>query len=511
MRSRILLGTLFGAIGGFTGYFLQEVTVTHDAVLATPAREMMRLGFLVGSMLGIAIGIVEGAAVGSARRLLTGGIIGGVIGALGGIFGIYFGSALYSFALFGKDPNTLSSGGNIFDFTHQVLARALGWSLLGALPGLAAGAATFSRKRAMHGLIGGLLGGFLGGFAFDLVASLITNPVTGAAAASAGQTTIEIGGPSRAIGFTLIGAFTGLFIGLVEELLKQGWVRVLAGKNEGRDYILSKPLTVLGRDERADVPLYGDPNVAAQHAAIKLEGGRHILLKGPTPPAVVVNGQAVQDQQLLRDGDMIQIGQIRIAFHEKATANRVGRAPVDVQKAAAAGSAVQVPADHCQFCGAKRDASGGCLCSVSSAGMPMPTPQMSQFDPGGGYPPPQPTGYGPPTAFGQSGPPTGYGPPTAFGQTGSLLKAQDGPYAGHTFPLSGPSVSIGRDPGNDVALNSDSTISRRHARIVDEGGRHVVYDDGSSNGTFVNSVRVQVQTLAPGDIIQFGSSTFRYD
>ena len=36
-------------------------------------------------------------------------------------------------------------------------------------------------------------------------------------------------------------------------------------------------------------------------------------------------------------------------------------------------------------------------------------------------------------------------------------------------------------------------------------------DDGSSNGTFVNNVRITVQVLAPGDVIQFGATKYRYE
>jgi predicted component of type VI protein secretion system len=94
---------------------------------------------------------------------------------------------------------------------------------------------------------------------------------------------------------------------------------------------------------------------------------------------------------------------------------------------------------------------------------------------------------------------------------GSRLVALDGPYAGQAFPIIPGGVSIGRAPENGVALVSDSTVSRRHAHIVEEGGQHVLYDDGSSNGTFVNRVRVSVQALAQGDVAQFGSSSFRYE
>ena len=495
MRSRVLVSTLFGAVAGFIGFLLQEALVSHDPVLTPPASEMLKLGALVGVVLGIGIGAVEGVTTGTARTLLRGMLAGAGIGAVGGMLGVYLGSAAFGLALFGKDPLTLAASPGLLDFTHLVLARALGWTFLGALPGLAAGAATLSRRRAVHGLIGGLIGGFVGGCTFDLVASLLTAPIHGMAAASTGgPQIIEIGGPSRAVGFTAIGTFTGFFIGLVEELLKQAWVRVLIGRNEGRDYIISKPLTILGRDERADIPLFADPSLAPQHAAIRTDGRRHVLLDGGTPIGTYVNGQRITEQ-LLKDGDMIQLGQVRLLFREKATASRVASPRKDLTSGKQQPGRLTMPSNLCQFCGAPKDASGNCLCSV---GAPTPPPATSQ--PPAVAPPvaPQPAVAGPTSV---SVPLTG---------KGSRLIALDGPYAGQEFPLSLPVVTIGREAGRDIVLSLDGSVSRRHARIEDQGTAHVLVDEGSSNGTFVNGVRITTQPLAPGDIIQMGVGTYQY-
>jgi pSer/pThr/pTyr-binding forkhead associated (FHA) protein len=483
MRSRILVGTLFGAIGGFLGFALQERLISHDAVLTPPVGEMLRLGALVGTMLGIAIGSVEGAVVGSPTRLARGAGLGALIGALGGMFGVYAGGFVYNLALFGKDPLLLEQSRDLLDFTHSVLARALGWTFLGAFPGLAAGAATLSQKRTLHGLAGGLIGGFLGGFAFNLVANLIAQPIQGmAAAASSGPQIIEIGGPSRAVGFTAIGAFTGLFIGLVEEMMKQAWVRVLVGRNEGKDYIISKPLTIIGRDERADIPVFADPSLAPQHAAIRIEQNRHVLHDGGAPVGCMVNGQRVQ-QVVLRDGDMIQLGQVRLLFREKATASRAPRPARDVPRSAQVAGKLQMPSKLCQFCGAPKDANGACLCSVGTASPTVGTPGA-------------PVGLTPPDM------------PMAAPLAGPHLTAIEGPYAGQTFALTTLPATIGREAGRTIVLTDDRSVSRRHARIEEQFGTLTVIDEGSANGTFVNGVRVASQPLAPGDVIQMGTSRF---
>lgn len=490
MRSRILISTLFGAIAGFIGFLLQETLVTHDPVLTPPASEALKLGALVGIMLGLGVGAVEGIVTGSPRTLVRGAARGAGIGLIGGMLGVYVGSVVYNMALFGKDPLILVQSRSLLDFVHEVLARALGWTFLGAFPGLAAGASTLSPRRALHGLIGGLIGGFIGGFTFDLVATLFAQPIQGMAAASTGgPQIIEIGGPSRAIGFTAIGTFTGFFVGLVEELLKQAWVRVLVGRNEGKDYILSKPMTILGRDERADIPLFADPTLAPQHAAIRTDGRRHVILDGGAPGGTFVNGQRVTEA-LLKDGDMIQLGQVRLLFREKATAARIGSPKKDVATGKQQPGHLAMPGNLCQFCGTPKDAAGNCLCTVGAA---PPTPTTAPVSPVG-VPMHQPAAP----------------PAVPLAGIGTTLVALDGPYAGQTFPLTSPATTIGREAGRDIVLALDGSVSRRHARIEEEDGVHVLTDEGSSNGTFVNGVRITRQPLAPGDVIQMGTGSYRY-
>jgi adenylate cyclase len=76
-------------------------------------------------------------------------------------------------------------------------------------------------------------------------------------------------------------------------------------------------------------------------------------------------------------------------------------------------------------------------------------------------------------------------------------------------PLSKDAFSIGRTPENDIEIK-DSLISRRHTSIVRKGDRHVVYDLGSSNGTFVNRERIESKTLENGDVIRVGETELHY-
>lgn len=70
---------------------------------------------------------------------------------------------------------------------------------------------------------------------------------------------------------------------------------------------------------------------------------------------------------------------------------------------------------------------------------------------------------------------------------------------------------VGRNFGNDLILD-DTTVSRNHALVyIAEIGCYSVNDLGSSNGTFVNGVRVSSPTrLKDGDEIMFGSCPVKY-
>lgn len=81
---------------------------------------------------------------------------------------------------------------------------------------------------------------------------------------------------------------------------------------------------------------------------------------------------------------------------------------------------------------------------------------------------------------------------------------RSGPTPGVTFPLDGDQLTIGRDSTNPVAIN-DAEVSRKHARLMFQGGKYVLEDLGSTNGTFVNGQRLAGPVvLKPGDVVSLG-------
>jgi len=72
-----------------------------------------------------------------------------------------------------------------------------------------------------------------------------------------------------------------------------------------------------------------------------------------------------------------------------------------------------------------------------------------------------------------------------------------------TFVIDRPRVAIGRDPGNDLVLDSP-IVSRRHAELEVRDDTVRLRDLGSANGTAVNGQPITEQALRDGDIIRIG-------
>jgi serine phosphatase RsbU (regulator of sigma subunit) len=73
----------------------------------------------------------------------------------------------------------------------------------------------------------------------------------------------------------------------------------------------------------------------------------------------------------------------------------------------------------------------------------------------------------------------------------------------HEIEVSNTPFTMGRQGDNDLVL-LDSRISRRHARILQDGGGYFIEDAGSRHGTYVNRERIQSCRLKSGDQISLG-------
>lgn len=89
------------------------------------------------------------------------------------------------------------------------------------------------------------------------------------------------------------------------------------------------------------------------------------------------------------------------------------------------------------------------------------------------------------------------------------LVVTSGPLRGTTLPLSTSGIVVGRAPSCTLVLDDEYTSSR-HARVFPQYGEWYVEDLGSTNGTFVDDMRIVEPTaVPPGVAIRVGQSTLQ--
>jgi pSer/pThr/pTyr-binding forkhead associated (FHA) protein len=82
---------------------------------------------------------------------------------------------------------------------------------------------------------------------------------------------------------------------------------------------------------------------------------------------------------------------------------------------------------------------------------------------------------------------------------------------GQVYAIDSSSLSIGRGDVNDLSLHDDFA-SARHARFEPRRDGVYVQDVGSTNGTFVNGIRLaKDRRLAPGDIVRIGETDLKFE
>jgi DNA-binding NtrC family response regulator len=103
---------------------------------------------------------------------------------------------------------------------------------------------------------------------------------------------------------------------------------------------------------------------------------------------------------------------------------------------------------------------------------------------------------------------------SAAGQKPLILKkarfvVNTGRDKGKEIVLHKPLVTVGTLPENDLAL-TDPTVSRSHAVIEEKAGGYVLRDLNSTNGTFLDGVRIREGYLAAGSLIRLGQTEMTF-
>jgi FHA domain len=302
-RLFIYYSAAWGAAAAFFGWILGRV-IAVDETLGGTALKGMALGLFVG----VGLGLLDALAAGSQRDTASLGvrlILSLLIGALGGLVGGFVGQAIYQW-----------SGGTL------PLLLIFGWVLTGMLAGIAPSAFDFlgavlrqeerrgARRKLRNGLIGGAVGGLAGGSLSLLLHGLW-------AGVFRDTDVVDLWSPS-AMGFVALGTCIGLAVSLAQVILREAWLRVEAGFRPGRQVLLTRPETTIGRAEMCDVGLFGDPGVEKVHARISRQGNRWVLADAGTSSGTLLNGRRITGPTLLHPGDRIQVGGSVLSFAVRA-------------------------------------------------------------------------------------------------------------------------------------------------------------------------------------------------
>lgn len=89
------------------------------------------------------------------------------------------------------------------------------------------------------------------------------------------------------------------------------------------------------------------------------------------------------------------------------------------------------------------------------------------------------------------------------------LNVVEGALEGKKFILSNNQTLIGRGGICNICI-SESSVSRRHAVITCADDSFMIHDQNSTNGTFVNGVKVTQKVLKNGDIIKIGKTVLAF-
>jgi hypothetical protein len=472
LQGRTLQGLWSGASAGLVAWLLIEKTGWFNRLLfntegIAAGSHVYWLQAALGGLFGLTVAV--GVCLGDWReprsnearaRLL---VLSGITGMFGGLIGMLAGFWVYNLIV--PASAAVTPGPTTRQVLDGLLARSIGWAIVGMSIGAAQGIPRSSTRAAWLGAVGGFMGGLAGGGFFEALEVATANPTL-----------------SRLIGFVFIGAAIGFFLEFVPFAMKQAWIRIERGRGEGSEYLLDKRWTSIGRSETADVSLFGDPSVAPIHLLI--ESGPTISVLKPahkTDPekniaAIIVDGHPVTGDTPLIGAETITVGGFELKFLVKASiaprAKR-GRARASAPPVPESSSVPKVPR--------------------TAYAAPEPKPLKPE----------------------EVGSVATSRRIADDGLTGTKLHCVHGPYFDQIFALATRErIVLGRSTECDIVFRNDRAVSRRHSAVCLKSGRHWIEDLSSANGTLLNEAQVlpdAPQMLKPGDRIRLGDTVLEYE
>jgi pSer/pThr/pTyr-binding forkhead associated (FHA) protein len=246
--------------------------------------------------------------------------------------------------------------------------------------------------------------------------------------------------------------------------------KLLIEDDEGRSVVvpLIRDEITIGRKEGNTIRL-SEQNVSRNHARLVRRQDSLLLEDLSSYNGTKLNGAPLSAPASLKDGDVILIGDYRMAIREDRPS-----AAMAVAAHAPPGAAASGP---------QAGAAAPPAAEVRDALEAQPTiPLHSLID--------------------EAALPESASPPARLVIIGRFMQ-------GREFILDRLSLVIGRTPENDIVIEHKS-ISRHHARIVREGNQHYAVDLESANGVRVNGVDRDRVLLRSGDEIELGQVQLRF-
>lgn len=285
---------LIGAAAALITWPLIELAVHLQAGFPAYLGFSLFLGAVFGVAAGAVFGTAEGITLGIRGRLRSGIAAGALIGAIGGAAGALTGQAVLFLA---GDAVLYSTRASLIGLP---LARAAGWTVLGAAIGSIEGIRSRSRLKLKSGLLGGIAGGFTGGLMIEYSRLILDSQTL-----------------ARLTGLLAFGLLTGFFYGLAERRLSAGTLRCLNGPLKGYELVLNQRRIRIGTSKNSDIRLAGYADVEWDHALLLIREEKYskrVSIKSRKPGNIITVNDVPAAVQPVRPDDVIRIGEARFQY-----------------------------------------------------------------------------------------------------------------------------------------------------------------------------------------------------
>ena len=244
-------------------------------------------------------------------------------------------------------------------------------------------------------------------------------------------------------------------------------VKLIIEDDEGKTTVvpLIRDEITIGRKEGNTIRLT-ERNVSRKHAKLIKQNGAIFIEDLASYNGIKVNGNKVSGRVAITEGDRIQIGDYVLGLKLEGTAAAADD-PFAAAKTKELSRVEDAPTGMLDVRDARGAAEDGDEAGAAAAGADTTIENPSR------------------------------------------LVCVSANFAGEDWAMARPVMVIGRTEDNDVVINHRS-ISRHHARITCENGRHTILDLQSANGVRINGEEYGKVELRKGDLVDLGHVRLRF-